>query len=329
MITPALMSAGVRGIMAVGTDMFHIFAKAIMGTAVHRKLGNVNVPLAIWFVVGSMVGVTFGGQINRALYLKNPVLSDTFISSIYVIMLGFLGFYSLYDFIKSGKKQAADTGDGEDTGLTSFATKLQSVKLPPMVHFDQDVVPGGRKLSGVFLIVVGFVVGFIAAIMGVGGGFVTFPIYVYGLGVSSFTTVGTDVLQIIFTAGYSSIFQYGLYGYVFYTLAMGLLIGSLIGVQMGALTTKVVHGRYIRGFYAVAILAGFTNRLFALPGKLADMEVISLPGALGAHLNTAGTIIFFAIMAGFAIWVLAKFFGNLSSLRQPVQVEGGVTDGFN
>jgi|GEM_PF-5776299 len=99
-ITPALMSAGIKGILAVGTDLFHIFAKAIMGTAVHKKLGNVSVPLAVAFLVGSGVGVTGGGVINRALYDYDPLLSDTFISVIYVVLLGFLGIYSLLDFFR-------------------------------------------------------------------------------------------------------------------------------------------------------------------------------------------------------------------------------------
>ena len=51
-IAPALMSAGIKGILAVGTDLFHIFAKAIMGSVLHRKLGNVSVPLAAVFLIG-------------------------------------------------------------------------------------------------------------------------------------------------------------------------------------------------------------------------------------------------------------------------------------
>src|SRR4030043_1669414 len=82
-ITPALMAAGVKGILAVGTDLFHIFAKDIMGTAVHKKLGNVSVKLAIAFLVGSGVGTFIGGYINKALYNIDPLLSDTFISLIY------------------------------------------------------------------------------------------------------------------------------------------------------------------------------------------------------------------------------------------------------
>src|SRR5512136_2267100 len=70
-ITPALMSAGVKGILAVGTDVFHIFAKAIMGTTVHKKLGNISVKLAIAFLVGSGGGTFIGGWINKTLYNKD------------------------------------------------------------------------------------------------------------------------------------------------------------------------------------------------------------------------------------------------------------------
>ena len=73
-IAPALMSAGIKGILAVGTDLFHIFAKAIMGSVIHRKLGNVSVPLAATFLIGAIGGATLGGVINRVLYEINPVL---------------------------------------------------------------------------------------------------------------------------------------------------------------------------------------------------------------------------------------------------------------
>jgi uncharacterized membrane protein YfcA len=276
-ITPALMAAGIKGILAVGTDLFHIFAKAIMGTTVHKKLGNVSGSLAVAFLAGSLVGATVGGWINMALFRMSPLLSDMFISSIYAVLLGFLGFYALFDFLKS-TRSASGGGDahGGPSGATGLALKLQSVQLPPMITFDQDLVPGGRRLSGWIIACGGSFVGLLAAIMGVGGGFVTFPMFVYVFGVSSMTTVGTDILQIIFTAGYAAISGYALKGYVFYTLAMGMLLGSLLGIQIGALTTKVVKGIHIRGFYAVSILAGFVNRAATLPKKLVELEVIDI-----------------------------------------------------
>src|SRR5512135_1798517 len=110
-ITPALMAAGVKGILAVGTDLFHIFAKAIMGTSVHKKLGNVSVKLAIAFLVGSAGGTFIGGYINKSLYDYDPLLSEAFISLVYAVLLGFLGFYALIDFIKSSRGSSDQGGD--------------------------------------------------------------------------------------------------------------------------------------------------------------------------------------------------------------------------
>jgi uncharacterized membrane protein YfcA len=323
-IAPALMSAGIRGILAVGTDLFHIFAKAIMGTVMHRKLGNVSVPLAVVFLLGAIVGGTLGGLINRVLYEINPVLSDTFITTIYSLMLGFLGFYALFDFLKArqikpdkhfhgaGEQDAIHGGRDEGTEMGNLPKKIQSFNLLPKVKFDYDFTPGGRSISWLFLVLSGAIVGLTAGILGVGGGFLTFPIFVYVLGVSSMTTVGTDIFQIVFTAGYS---QYAIYGFVFYTLAMGMLLGSILGIQIGAIVTKVVKGIMIRGFYAMAVLAGFTNRIFALPGKLAEMDVIPLSGQVSSALELIGIYAFFIVIGIFGIWVIGTFIKSIGVLK--------------
>jgi hypothetical protein len=324
-IAPALMSAGIKGILAVGTDLFHIFAKAIMGSVIHRKLGNVSVALAVVFLIGAILGATAGGLINRVLYEINPVLSDAFITTIYALMLGFLGFYALMDFLKArqvkkekdfqGAGAGAPSGKDEGTDLGNLPQRLQAVKIPPLVKFDYDFTPGGRSISWIFLVLSGGLVGLTAGIMGVGGGFLTFPIFVYVLGVSSMTTVGTDIFQIIFTAGYAAISQYAVYGFIFYTLAMGMLLGSLAGIQVGAMVTKVVKGITIRGFYAMAVLAGFVNRVFALPAKLGEMDVIPLSKQAGAVLESIGVVAFFLVVGGFGLWVISTFLKNLKALK--------------
>jgi uncharacterized membrane protein YfcA len=317
-IAPALMSAGIKGILAVGTDLFHIFAKAIMGSVLHKKLGNISVALAVIFLIGSVVGATLGGFINRVLYEINPVISDAFITTIYVIMLGALGLYSLIDFLKARKAESGGDFHGakvEGTAMGNLPKKLQAINLPPMVSFDQGIIPGGHRISSWFLILSGFFVGLCAAIMGVGGGFLTFPIFVYVLGVSSMTTVGTDIFQIIFTAGYAAIGQYAIYGFIFYTLAMGMLLGSLLGIQIGALSTKVVKGITIRGFYAMAVLAGFINRFFALPSKLASVGAFPLSKETAALLDTLGIWLFFIFISIFAVWVIGTFVMNIKKLK--------------
>jgi hypothetical protein len=315
-IAPALMSAGVKGILAVGTDLFHIFAKAIMGSVLHRKMGNISISLAVNFLIGSLIGATLGGMLNRYLYDLNPVLSDLFITVVYVFILGFLSFYALTDYFKARRGEALvkkKAGRAED--VSPMGQKIQSVNIPPMLTFDEGVTPGGRKISAVFLWVSGLLVGAAAAIMGVGGGFLTFPIFVYGLGVSSMTTVGTDIFQIVFTAGYTSISQYAVYGFVFYTLAMGMLLGSLIGVQVGSLVTKVVPGVQIRGFFALAVTAGFINRFFAMPSKLQSMDYIQISSGTGAMLDLIGNTLFFLVIGAFAVWVFYVFFTHLKDLK--------------
>lgn len=319
-IAPALMSAGIKGILAVGTDLFHIFAKAIMGSVIHRKLGNVSVPLAIVFLIGAIIGATIGGLVNRILYEINPVLSDAFITTVYSLMLGFLGFYSLADFISARKANAAANegvhgGKSEGVDMNNLPKKLQYLKIPPMIKFDFNLVPGGRSISWVFLVLSGALVGLAAGIMGVGGGFLTFPIFVYILGVSSMTTVGTDIFQIVFTAGYASISQYAIYGFIFYTLAMGMLLGSLLGIQIGALVTKVVPGITIRGFYATAVLAGFVNRIFALPAKLGAMDIIKIAPGTAGFLESIGVWAFFIVIGIFSVWVIGTFLINIPKLK--------------
>lgn len=321
-ITPALMAAGVKGILAVGTDMFHIFAKAIMGTAVHKKLGNVSMKLAVWFLIGSSGGTFIGGAIQNGLYRKDPLLSDMFISLVYAIILGFLGFYALFDYLsatRAAKKSGGEAqGDahGGPSGTTGLATKLQNLKLAPMITFDEDFVPGGKQISGWIVAMGGLVVGMLATLMGAGGGFVTFPMFVYVFGVSSMTTVGTDILQIIFTAGLGSIAQYAIYGFVFYSLAMGMLLGSLLGIQIGALTTKVVKGIHIRGFYAISILAGFVNRIATLPKKLVELGYLSMSKEMINGIEMVGNVLFWAVVGFFGVWVFSKFFANIGKLRQ-------------
>jgi uncharacterized membrane protein YfcA len=199
--------------------------------------------------------------------------------------------------------------------LGNLPKKIQAVNIPPMVKFDFDLTPEGRSISWVFLVLSGALVGLAAGIMGVGGGFLTFPIFVYMLGVSSLTTVGTDIFQIVFTAGYAAISQYAIYGFIFYTLAIGMLLGSLLGIQIGAMVTKVVPGITIRGFYAMAVLAGFMNRIFALPGKLGEMGVIPISKQLGATLETIGIWAFFIVIGAFGVWVIGTFLKNINALK--------------
>ena len=94
-----------------------------------------------------------------------------------------------------------------------------------------------------------------------------------------------------------------------------MLLGSLLGIQIGALTTKVVKGIHIRGFYAISILAGFVNRAATLPKKLVELEVIQLSPSVVHGIEYAGDILFWVVVAVFGAWVIGKFVMNIGKLR--------------
>jgi len=95
-----------------------------------------------------------------------------------------------------------------------------------------------------------------------------------------------------------------------------MLIGSLLGIQVGALTTKVVKGIHIRGFYAVSILAGFINRVSVLPKKLTELEVVDISKPVVTNIEFFGNIVFWVVVSVFGVWVFGKFFANIGKLRE-------------
>ena len=96
---------------------------------------------------------------------------------------------------------------------------------------------------------------------------------------------------------------------------MGMLLGSLVGIQIGAMVTQVVPSITIRGFYAMAVLAGFVNRIFALPAKLGAMEVLPISKSAGNLLENIGIWAFFVVIGGFSAWVIGTFFKNIRALK--------------
>ena len=107
--------------------------------------------LAVTFLIGSIAGATLGGMLNRYLYDLNPVLSDLFITTVYVFILGFLSFYALMDYFKARKGGAAGQEERRaEMRISPMGKRLQSINLPPMITFDQGVTPGGRKISAIY-----------------------------------------------------------------------------------------------------------------------------------------------------------------------------------
>jgi uncharacterized membrane protein YfcA len=246
-ITPALMAAGVKGILAVGTDLFHIFAKAIMGTAVHKKLGNVSVKLAVAFLVGSGGGTFIGGYINKSL-MTMIRLSELFISLVYAVLL-VLGFYALIDFIarKSNTRSARQQVTRQDSQTVQKGRSphdhlrrgLRSAAGRSQAPWRWAALSGSWLRSGV-------------------GGALSRSRCCLRAGVSSMTTVGTTFCRSSST-GLAAIPQYAIY-----SMSSHFAGNAWFAYRHpGRRATTMWLGCQYR-LHAVSILAGFINRAATL-----------------------------------------------------------------
>lgn len=260
-LTPAMMSLGVPGAVAVASNMCHKFPKAMVGTYKRWKYGQVDLKLALTMAATAIIGVQVGIKIQKAiLHAWGNAGSNLYVSSVFVVILVLVGGYVFYDAKKLAK------GD-ENTGdqVSKLALRLQQINLPPMMHFKVAKV----RISAWITIPVGLATGMLAATIAVGG-FIGVPGMIYVLGASAMVASATE-LGIAFIMGAWGSIQWGLSGLIDIRLALLLLSASLIGVQLGALGTTYVKDYIIKIVMASVMLIVAVSRGFLIPGYLADV----------------------------------------------------------
>ena len=159
--------------------------------------------------------------------------------------------------------------------------------------------------------------------MGAGGGFATFPMFVYVFGVSSMTTVGQTFFRSSLPQALASISQYAIYGYhlLFYSDGNA---ARLPGWNPGrrAYNQDDQRHSYPGLLCTVSILAGFVDRPSVLPRRMQQLGAVNLPKSLVVGIQNVGDLIFWIVCTIFAVWLFAKFIGGLKSLREESAVAG-------
>lgn len=243
-VTPALNIFGFPMAYAIGTDLAHIFGKSIVATAKHRKMGNVDIKLGIWSIVGSVIGVEAGAQV--VMWLTGKGLAGPVVRYIYMIMLFGLGIYMLYDYATKDKRAAAKAAAAA-SGVIKEPKKAWN--LPPMVHFPASgITISFWTVMGVF-----FFTGFLSGFLGVGGGFLRMPALIYLIGCPTAVAVGTDLFSVVFSGAYGCL-TYGVKGAVDIIAAIYMLIGASVGAQIGVSAVKYIRGYGIRLLFAIMII---------------------------------------------------------------------------
>jgi uncharacterized membrane protein YfcA len=258
---PFMFWTGVPMNFVVGTDMAHMTGKSIVAFKRHRALGNVDIKLGGIMVVGTMIGVEIGARIIEALEVRES--ADTVIGFAYIIVLLLVSIFTAYESVRSIRMADRGALDAKDViGFTGITKRFSKVRIPPMVSFPAS---GIEEISVWLVIAVGLVTGILAGAMGVGGGFIRMPMLVYVLGIPTHVAVGTDLFEIIFSAGYGTI-THALKGNVDIIMALVMQTGAAIGAQIGAVSTKYFAGPRIRLFFSVLPLIGALMVILKLLG---------------------------------------------------------------
>lgn len=244
LMTPLLIMFGIPSTVAAATDSNQIVAASTSGTYAHWKVGNVDFKMGIYLLVGGFLGGLVGVQLIKVLHAMGN--ADFVIKMTYVLMLGIVGVYMFIESLQSMKKKKTVVVQEKKEEKESAVGKFLK-SLPLQTHFEKS----GITHSILVPIVLGGFVGVLAAIMGVGGGFLMVPIMVYMLRMPMHVVVGTSLFQILFTCIEVTFLQAYTNHSVDFVLAVLLLLGSTLGAQVGA-----VMGRKLKADQLKILLAG-------------------------------------------------------------------------
>jgi uncharacterized membrane protein YfcA len=261
LMTPLLIFIGIPAAVAAATDAAQITAGATSGALSHSRLGNVDYKMGLVIVAGGFFGGVVGVQVVKV--LRNLGNFDFFLKLVYVLVLGFIGTTMFVEGLRAWRGRG-QSGEPRKGGLTLFFARM-----PLQMTFPKC----GLRTSVLLPMLAGFLVGVLAAFLGVGGGFIMLPAMIYIIGIPTRVAVGTDLFQIVLTSANVSLQQAIVNHTVDIMLAVVLFAGSVIGAQFGVLASKRLRGEQIRVFLALIVMVVMVLLLFQLlgtPGQLID-----------------------------------------------------------
>ena len=244
LMTPLLIFIGIPPAVAVGTEANQIVAASVSGVLAHWRRGNVDFKMGLVLLLGGFAGSTLGVMLFS--FLRGLGQIDLVISLSYVIFLGSIGSLMLYESAKTMRRRKTSPGQRRKLHQHTWVHGL-----PLKMRFRRSKL----YISALLPFTVGFLVGVLAAIMGVGGGFVMVPAMIYLLGMPTNVVIGTSLFQIIFVTANVTFLQSYANQTVDVVLALMLLIGAVIGAQFGARAGAKLQGEELRGLLALMVLA--------------------------------------------------------------------------
>jgi uncharacterized membrane protein YfcA len=249
---PALFALGVPMNFVVGTDLAHIVGKSIVAARKHSQLGNVDFKLGFLMVAGTIPGVETGAQGIQ--YLKRLGEVNQVVAVVFIVVLLSISIFVAWESVttlglvrnhhlnKSHSVGPSRMNKGDVSAFAGVAKRIHLAELPPMLALRSS---GITRISIWPILLVAYVGGVFSGFLGGGAGYIRMPALVYLLGVPTHVAVGTDLFEIIISAGYGTL-THGIKGNVDILIALVMHTGGAIGAQLGATLTEYCRGPRIR-----------------------------------------------------------------------------------
>lgn len=266
LMTPLLMFIGIPPAVAVATEANQIVASSVSGVLAHWRRGNVDFKMGGVLLVGGFAGSSVGVWLFTVLRDLGQI--DLVIKLSFVVFLGIIGGLMLVESVHAimRRRKKAPPRKSKRSWLD---------RMPLKMRFRRSRL----YISVLLPILVGFVVGLLAAIMGVGGGFIMVPAMIYLLGMPTAVVVGTSLFQIIFVTANVTLLQSITNQTVDVVLAMLLLFGGVVGAQFGARAGALLRGDQLRSLLAMMVLIVCGKLAFDL--VVTPEDIYSLGGVAG------------------------------------------------
>jgi uncharacterized membrane protein YfcA len=263
---PMMFLTGVPMNFVVGTDLAHMTGKSIVAARRHRALGHVDIKLGLLMVLGTVPGIELGARIIEGLEQSGSI--DMIVGITYVVILVAIGSFTAWESLRALHMVRTEQMEAKEAvafeGVTRRAHRL---RLPPHVSLPNS---GIESISLWVILGVSFLTGLLAGVLGVGGGFIRMPMMVYFIGVPTHVAVGTDLFEVVISAGFGTV-THAVKGNVDVLMALVMQTGAAIGAQIGAVSTRFFAGPRIRLFFSI------------LPFVGAALVLLRLFGVLGGH----------------------------------------------
>jgi hypothetical protein len=272
LMTPLLFFIGIPPAVAVATEANQIVASSFSGVLAHLRRKTVDLKMGTVLLAGGLVGAGLGILLFNFLKAQGQV--DLLVRLCYVVFLGVIGGLMFFESLGAIRRARSASRSGQPQKTAPRRSRGWVHALPFKTRFRTS----GLYISVIPPVLVGVVVGVLAAIMGVGGGFIMVPAMIYLLGMPTKVVVGTSLFQIIFVTAFTTLLHATTNYTVDMMLALLLLIGGVVGAQIGTQIGTKMKAEQLRILLALMVLAVCGKLALDLLLRPAELYTIAAPG---------------------------------------------------